>query len=129
MLKNSELYYEVSKRIDGVEGMVATLNDRLYESDKAQSSIVVSSEKIIDQLTIIFNKLKKNDEKINEIENTISPIKLVKSHWKLIMWIVFTSSSLGFAFDGGIKSIVHAVDKYSISNSVQNVMRNERNDV
>jgi len=52
---------------------------------------------------------------------------LIKSHWKLILWLFFASSSLGFAFDGGVKNIVHFIDKYKISNTAQSVMRNERN--
>lgn len=124
----------MSKRVDGVEGMISTFNDRLHESNKTQGNIVISVEKITDQLSVIFQKLKSNDEKIKEIDEKIketneeiAPIKLVKSHWKLIMWLVFASSSLGFAFDGGVKNIAHFIDRYKISQASQNIMRNEEN--
>ncbi len=118
---------EISKRVDFVEGTILTLSTRLYENDKTQGKVVVSVEKVTDQLTVIFQKLKSNDEKIKDLEEVISPIKLVKSHWKLIVWLFFACSSLGFAFDGGIKNIVHFVDKYKVSSTTQNIMRNERN--
>lgn len=127
MAKSNESYIEMSKRVDGVEGMMSTLNDRLYESDKTQGSVVISLEKITDQLSVVFNKLKNNEEKFKEIEELTSPIKLVKSHWKLIIWIFLTSSSVGFAFDGGIKNIAHFFEKYKIESVTQSVMRNERN--
>jgi hypothetical protein len=127
MVKISEASTEMSKRVDGVESMLWTLSDRLYDSDKTQGNVVISVEKVTDQLSVIFEKLKSNDEKIKEIEETITPIKLVKSHWKLIMWLGVASSSLGFAFDGGVKNIAHAIDKYKISSITQNVIRNERN--
>lgn len=127
MKNSSESYCEMSKRVDGVEGLILTLNERLYDNNKTQGNIVVSVEKITDQLSVVFQKLKSNDEKIKEIDEIIAPMKLVKIHGKLISWIVFSSLSLGFAFDGGVKNIAHFIDKYNVSQVSQNIMRNERN--
>ena len=127
MLNINDKYFEMSKRIEGIEGISFTLNERMHKSEKDQGSIILSVEKVTDQLSVIFQKLKNNDEKIKEIEEIVSPIKLVKSHWKLIMWIIFASSSMGFAFEGGVKNIFTFFNKYQVSQIAQNVIRNERN--
>lgn len=120
-------YDQMSKRVDSIEMDVEIIKERFYKGDKIQVDVVNFTGKIADQISIISQKLKDNDCKFKEIEEIISPIKLLKSHWKVILWACIASSSLGFAFDGGVKSIVHVIDKYKIYQVSQNVMRNERN--
>jgi hypothetical protein len=127
MQMQNDKHTKISKKFNSSEDIIFDINQRLCQNEKAETHIVFSIEKITDQLSVVFQKLKNNDEKIKEIEEVISPIKLIKSHWKLIMWIVFTSSSLGFAFDGGVKNIMHFIDKYKIASVSQNIIRNERN--
>lgn len=120
-------YDQMSKRVDSIEMDVEIIKERFYKGDKIQVDVVNFTGKIADQISIVSQKLKDNDCKFKEIEEIISPIKLLKSHWKVILWACIASSSLGFAFDGGVKSIVHVIDKYKIYQVSQNVMRNERN--
>lgn len=140
MSKKDETYAEMSKRIDGIENDIYILRERSHKNEDTQGVMVAAVDRISDQLVSVFEKqdqlsvkmiesFKEHNARFKNIEDiakkdkeTLDQMRMVTSHWKTIVWVIFISAIIGFSFETGIRDMLHVVagDKIAQINKVVN---------
>lgn len=141
MVVKSDVYIEMSKRVDHVEEEIGRIREKIHDQKSESGAIVMAMKEMDNTLTSVFENqknlsqkfidLKKdNDEKlhaqnnrITETEKTTMHIKFVSSQWKTLLIVCIFFACLGFAFDNGMKDILHAFLPDSVAKAAK-VMTN-----